>query len=87
MWKECGGSTSKAEELREVKREWSVEGSKTGKMQDECFEERLAWGEGKMGLKKTAIIHFKGGVDQLFREVCLASTLTRLAIIQHGHEK
>ena len=84
MWKQKK-NTSKIQELREVKREWPLPGSKTGKMEDECFEETLVWGETRTGLKKDAVIHFKGGMDQILRELCLASQLTRMAIMQHCH--
>lgn len=89
MWKaDTRGSWKQgtAEALYEVKREWPVAGSKTGKMMDECFPVKLAWTDLKMGLKKVAVLHVHGDVDQLFREYILASWMTREMVMLIGHQ-
>lgn len=77
-------SRESAEALYEVKKEWPLPGSKTGKKGDECFTKKLAWTELKMGMKKVAILHVAGGVDQVFREFILASWMTREMVMLMG---
>ena len=86
VWKKAAGWKNLTEELYEVRRQGPVAGSKTGKMQDECCAERLMWGESKYAVKKVAVLHFRSGLDQMFQELCLASQLTRLAVVLHGHD-
>jgi hypothetical protein len=65
------------ETLHEIARVWKKDGSKTGKMEDETMEPRLAWGEkgGEKGAEHT--LYFAAGLDQHFREHLLASQLAR----------
>lgn len=72
--------------LYEVERSWPKAGSKTGKREHKAVGRRLVWGELKVGLKKTGIIHMVGGLDQVFVEYILASQLARLAVISYGHD-
>jgi hypothetical protein len=72
--------------LYEIESVWPKPGSKTGKKEHKVVGRKLAWGENKMALKKLCVLHIAGGTDQLFREYILASQLTRLAIMFHGHD-
>jgi hypothetical protein len=71
--------------LYEVEKTWPKQGSTTGKMEHKALERKLVWGENKGGMKKVAVINMVGGMDQVFREYLLASQLTRLAVVMHGH--
>lgn len=85
VWKQ--GKSSQETELCEVKREWPQPGSKTGKMQDECFEP-IVHMQSKFALKKTSVVTFRYGcgTDYLFREVVLASLLTYQLVLTCGHD-
>lgn len=74
------------EQLYEVKKEWPVEGSKTGKRMDETFGRPLCWGETKLAMSKLSTIHMAGGLDQLFREFILASIVTQMTVERYGHD-
>ncbi|KAI5200188.1 hypothetical protein AUEXF2481DRAFT_167383 [Aureobasidium subglaciale EXF-2481] len=63
--------------LYEYSRTWPVEGSKTGKQEDEVVGDRLCWGETDSRRKQNYTIYMAGGLDQHFREHLLASQLTR----------
>ncbi|KAI5206125.1 hypothetical protein E4T39_02605 [Aureobasidium subglaciale] len=63
--------------LYEYSRKWPVEGSKTGKHEDEVVGDRLCWGETDSSRKQSYTIYMAGGLDQHFREHLLASQLTR----------
>ena len=54
---------------------------------EEVFEEKIFWSEQRTALKKAAVFHFHGGVDQMFREFILASQLTRWAVQCFGHDR
>jgi len=84
VWKQGKGTLET--ELCEVKREWPQSGSKTGKMQDECFEP-IVHMQSKFALKKTSVVTFRYGcgTDYLFRELVLASLLTYQFILGWGH--
>jgi hypothetical protein len=72
--------------LWEVAKVWDRPGSKTGKKEHETVGRRVCWGESVTGLKKMAVIHMVGGLDQTFREYILASQLTKMAIVIFGHD-
>ena len=73
--------------LYEVEKQWSVEGSKTGKVEETVFGTRLCWGEKfHEGVTKGWKICFAGGLDQGFVEFLLANQLTRLLVIDYGSD-
>lgn len=74
-------------ELCEVKREWPQAGSKTGKMQDECFEP-IVRAQTKFALTKVSVVTFRfgTGTDFLFRELVLSGLLTHYFILGFGHD-
>jgi hypothetical protein len=84
VWKQGKGLLDT--ELCEVKREWPQPGSKTGKMLDECLEP-IVYTRGKFAMKKALVVTFRYGcgTDFLFRELVLASLLTRELVIRFGH--
>ncbi|ORY15062.1 hypothetical protein BCR34DRAFT_198682 [Clohesyomyces aquaticus] len=66
------------ESLYEFSRDWAKPGSRTGKRLDDAKERRLVWGEKKRkGKVESYTVHFAGGVDQVFREMLLASQMVR----------
>ncbi|KAH7388636.1 hypothetical protein BKA66DRAFT_54992 [Pyrenochaeta sp. MPI-SDFR-AT-0127] len=83
-WKQ--GKATLETELCEIKREWPQPGSKTGKIQDECFEP-IVHVQAKFALKKTSVVTFRYGSasDFLFRELVLASLLTCQFVLGFGH--
>jgi hypothetical protein len=84
VWKTGKGALDT--ELCEVKREWPQPGSKTGKMLDECLEP-IVYARTKTALKKALVVTFRYGcgLDFLFRELILASLLTRDLVLTFGH--
>ena len=87
VWKEGAGGVLKnfVESLYEVESEKPNPQSKTGKIMDKTPGRPLMWGETKTALYKECTIHMVGGLDQMFRELLLASQVTRLLIRSHGH--
>lgn len=75
------------ETLYEYSRAWPKEGSQTGKMEDEIVGDRLCWGEKGGGKGVEGTIYFKGGLDQKFKEHCLASQLGRYCRVQWPSNK
>ncbi|KAF2187682.1 hypothetical protein K469DRAFT_569089 [Zopfia rhizophila CBS 207.26] len=66
------------ETLYEFTRDWAKPGSRTGKRLDDARVTPLVWGEKKMkGKVESYTIHFAGGMDQVFREILLASQMVR----------
>lgn len=66
------------ETLYEFQRDWSKPGSRSGKRNDDARPTKLVWGEKKRkGKVESYTIHFAGGVDQVFRELLLASQMAR----------
>ncbi|KAH5136546.1 hypothetical protein HBH70_120270 [Parastagonospora nodorum] len=67
------------ETLYEYQRDWAKPGSRTGKRVDDARPmTKLVWGEKKkQGKLDSYTIHFKGGMDQVFRELLLASQMAR----------
>ncbi|KAF2035814.1 hypothetical protein EK21DRAFT_53590 [Setomelanomma holmii] len=67
------------ESLYEYQKDWAKPGSRTGKRCDDARPmTKLVWGEKKkQGKLDSYTIHFKGGMDQVFREVLLASQMAR----------
>ena len=66
------------ETLYEYTRDWPKQGSRTGKRLDDAKPEKLVWGEKKRkGKVDSYTIHFAGGIDQVFREILLASQMVR----------
>jgi hypothetical protein len=84
VWETENRNERQPQTLYEVERTWPKPGSKTGKKMHKLVGRKLVWGEDKSGLKKVAVIHMVGGIDQVFREYLLASQLARLAIIMYG---
>jgi hypothetical protein len=84
VWKD-GPKALTLDQLYEVKREWPVEGSKTGKIMDETFDRPLCWGETKLSMSKLGTIHMAGGLDQFFQEFILASIVTKMTVQYFGH--
>jgi hypothetical protein len=73
-------------ELCKIKREWPQLGSKTGKMLDKCLEP-IVYTRTKIAMKKALVVTFQYscGLDFLFREVILASLLTRELILRFSY--
>jgi len=67
------------ETLYEYQNDWAKPGSRTGKRCDDAQPmTKLVWGEKKkQGKLDSYTIHFKGGMDQVFREILLASQMAR----------
>jgi hypothetical protein len=66
------------ETLYEYQRDWAKSGSRSGKREDDAKSTKLVWGEKKSkGKVESYTIHFAGGVDQVFRELLLASQMAR----------
>jgi hypothetical protein len=67
------------ETLYEYQQDWAKPGSRTGKRLDDARPmTKLVWGEKKkQGKLDSYTIHFKGGMDQVFRELLLASQMAR----------
>ena len=66
------------ETLYEFKHDWAKPGSRTGKRMDNATPMKLVWGEKKKkGKVESYTIHFAGGMDQVFRELLLASQMAR----------
>lgn len=66
------------ETLYEFQRDWAKPGSRTGKRLDDANCRRLVWGEKKKkGKVESYTVHFAGGMDQVFREILLASQMVR----------
>jgi hypothetical protein len=66
------------ETLYEYTRDWAKPGSRTGKRLDDATPTKLVWGEKKRkGKVESYTIHFAGGIDQVFREILLASQMVR----------
>jgi hypothetical protein len=67
------------ETLYEYQKDWAKPGSRTGKRCDDARPmTKLVWGEKKkQGKLDSYTIHFKGGMDQVFRELLLASQMAR----------
>ncbi|KAF2750808.1 hypothetical protein M011DRAFT_396266 [Sporormia fimetaria CBS 119925] len=66
------------ETLYEFQRDWAKPGSRTGKRLDDATPRPLVWGEKKKkGKVDSYTIHFAGGIDQVFREILLASQMVR----------
>ncbi|KAH6638342.1 hypothetical protein C7974DRAFT_391385 [Boeremia exigua] len=69
---------SMPETLYEFRKDWAKTGSRTGKRCDDAQATKLVWGEKKRsGKVDSYTIHFAGGMDQVFREVLLASQMAR----------
>ncbi|KAH9879134.1 hypothetical protein J1614_002570 [Plenodomus biglobosus] len=66
------------ETLYEYQKHWAKPGSRTGKRCDDAKMIKLVWGEKRRkGKVDSYTIHFKGGMDQVFREILLASQMSR----------
>jgi hypothetical protein len=66
------------ETLYEFQKDWAKPGSRTGKRNDDARPTKLVWGEKKRkGKVESYTIHFAGGMDQVFRELLLASQMAR----------
>lgn len=67
------------ETLYEYEKHWAKLGSRTGKRCDDAQPmKKLVWGEKtKKGKLDSYTIHFKGGMDQVFKEMLLASQMAR----------
>ncbi|CAI6273147.1 unnamed protein product [Periconia digitata] len=66
------------ETLYEFQRDWAKPGSRSGKRMDDARPIKLVWGEKKRkGKVESYTIHFAGGIDQVFRELLLASQMAR----------
>ncbi|CAO2656790.1 Nn.00g055930.m01.CDS01 [Neocucurbitaria sp. VM-36] len=66
------------ETLYEYQKDWAKPGSRTGKRCDDAKPIKLVWGEKKKkGKVDSYTIHFRGGMDQVFREILLASQMAR----------
>jgi len=66
------------ETLYEYQKDWAKPGSRTGKRCDDARLIKLVWGEKRRkGKVDSYTIHFKGGMDQVFREILLASQMSR----------
>jgi hypothetical protein len=95
VWKqEKKNELFKCEDLYEFTKTWPQPGSKTGKKADDGDKQRkVAWGDKAVSSgffsKWREQLNFLGGVDQVFKEHCLASQCTRLANIwvSLAHEK
>ncbi|KIJ39116.1 hypothetical protein M422DRAFT_781202 [Sphaerobolus stellatus SS14] len=84
VWKDSKGRGSNGvSSLHEVVREWPDPKSKTGKKLDEVHPKPLVWGEAKFSKDKVCSVHMAGGLDQRFRELVLASELTKQMIQVH----
>ena len=84
VWKPDPSTGHDAEYLVEVRSERAKEGSKTGKIEDEVFETKLAWTNGYRFFKGTQL-EVVGGLDPFFREFLFASQCTRYLIAKFGH--
>ncbi|CAI9625668.1 hypothetical protein CC77DRAFT_805413 [Alternaria alternata] len=66
------------ETLYEYQQDWMKPGSRTGKRCDDAKPIKLVWGEKRRkGKVDSYTIHFRGGMDQVFREILLASQMAR----------
>ncbi|CAG5172791.1 uncharacterized protein ALTATR162_LOCUS7526 [Alternaria atra] len=66
------------ETLYEYQQDWVKPGSRTGKRCDDAKPVKLVWGEKRRkGKVDSYTIHFRGGMDQVFREILLASQMAR----------
>lgn len=74
------------ETLHEYAKVTPLEGSKTGKMDDDAGE-KLVWGEKGGGRGVEATMYFKGGMDQKFVEHCLASQLAKYCRVNYPANK
>lgn len=86
VWETVKGDPFCPDTLYEVEKSWPKAGSKTGKREHKVVGRKLVWGEKKSGLKKSAVIHMVGGLDQVFVEYILASQLAKLAVVYYGHD-
>lgn len=80
MWKPGDPSDDvMPETLYEFTKDYPKPGSRTGKRLDDAKNSRpLVWGEKKKkGKVDSYTVHFAGGVDQVFREILLASQMVR----------
>lgn len=66
------------ETLYEYTRDYVKPGSRSGKKVDNAAPIKLVWGEKKRkGKVESYTMNFAGGVDQVFRELLLASQMAR----------
>jgi hypothetical protein len=66
------------ETLYEYQHDWMKPGSRTGKRCDDAKPVKLVWGaKRRKGKVDSYTIHFRGGMDQVFREMLLASQMAR----------
>ncbi|KAJ5859304.1 hypothetical protein N7534_004581 [Penicillium rubens] len=72
VWKPDPATGHDAEYLVEVRSERPKAGSRTGKIEDEVFETKLAWTNGYRFFKGTQV-EVVGGLDPFFREFLFAS--------------
>ncbi|CAG7959859.1 unnamed protein product [Penicillium nalgiovense] len=84
VWKPDPATGHDAEYLVEIRSERPKAGSKTGKIEDEVFETKLAWTNGYRFFKGTQV-EVVGGLDVFFREFLFASQCTRYLIAKFGH--
>ncbi|KAL2829499.1 hypothetical protein BDW59DRAFT_170515 [Aspergillus cavernicola] len=84
VWKPDPAVGHDAEYLVEVRSERPKADSKTGKIEDDVFETKLAWTNGYRFLKGTQL-EVVGGLDLFFREFLFASQCTRYLIAKFGH--
>lgn len=84
VWKPYPEVGRDAEYLCEVRSERPKPGSKTGKIEDEVFDAKLAWTSDHRFFKATQL-EIVGGLDPFFREFIFASQCTRLLITKYGH--
>lgn len=82
MWKQDNVQGKLNEVLYEVEEEWPKPGSKTGKKEDKTLDRRLMWSEKNNISSKPHVLHFAGGMDELFIEYLLASQMARM-IVDH----
>jgi hypothetical protein len=73
------------ETLYEFQHDYLKPGSRSGKRVDDARLTKLVWGEKKKrGKVEGYTIHFAGGVDQVFRELLLASQMARHVCLFSG---
>jgi hypothetical protein len=80
VWKQDTIIGKLKETLYEVEKEWPKPGSKTGKKEDTTLERRLMWSKTSSIASKYHVLHFAGGLDQLFIESLLASQMGRMIV-------
>jgi hypothetical protein len=80
-------ATTQCEDLYEFSKTWPQPGSKTGKNADDSSPQtKIAWGgrfvaDGLFSRPRFPLT-FVGGLDQAFKEHCIASQCTRMAVIK-----